>query len=540
MYVASMTLREQCYCTSVAAVIMLLLAVASVPLPSVAQSVEGRVFLDQNANGRLDAGEVGVEGVMVSNQREVVLTDDQGNYAIDVQPGQSVMVTKPAAYDLPLNAYGIPQFSATHEPEGSPTHLRYGGLRPSSLASEGPVNFPLLPGDTTDTFRALIFGDPQPRDHKELTYVRDTFIEQASTEEASFMIVLGDVMYDDLSLIERYKALVARTEKPIWHVVGNHDLDLDAEGNRHARDTFRQHFGANYYAFEQGEVLFVMLDNVDYMGTGEDGNHRYRGAIWGDQLRWLRAVLEHIPESQLIVVGTHIPVYAWGGEAENVNTVNRDALFEALSGRERVLLLSGHLHMTYQDALDADHGWTGDAPIHQLITTTVSGTWWGGPVDESEIPIATQRDGVPNGYHRFAFNGSAYREQLIGLGEPEDVQIRIETVFDVPNSRALPDTLIVNVFNGSAANDVRYRVEGKSWIEMNRVTGPSPYYEKLLERYPSDWSPNLTAIPTNHLWTADFPEHLEPGTYRIDVQTTDRYGSTWTHAEVIEVQSGPQ
>lgn len=65
--------------------------------------------------------------------------------------------------------------------------------------------------------------------------------------------------------------------------------------------------------------------------------------------------------------------------------------------------------------------------MHHLTTTAVSGTWWGGPVDENGIPTTTQRDGVPNGYHRFTFNGSDYSEQLVGLGERADLQIRIES-----------------------------------------------------------------------------------------------------------------
>ncbi len=497
--------------------------------------VKGKVFLDKNENGIYDDNETGLGGIMVSNQRDVVITNRKGNYNITVEPGQALMVIKPSGYQVPVNKNQMPQFSFIYEPEGSPKGLKYGGLEPVTDFPD-QIDFALTKAGNEHTFNALAFGDPQPRDHKELGYVRDEFVNQAANEDASFMIILGDIMYDDLSLFDRHKELLAKANMPVWHVIGNHDIDFDADGNRHARDTYKNELGANYYAFQYGSVTFIALDNVDYLGIGTNGRPSYRGMIWGDQLTWLKNLLPNIPENHLIVIGTHIPLYAWGGEMPNVNTLNRNDLFKLLEKKERVLAISGHLHMTYHHFLTQEEGWNGKNSLHHITTTAVSGTWWGGPVNENNIPTTTQRDGVPNGYHRFSFEGSDYSEKLIGLGEPETMQVRIELVQDVISLSDLPKEIVANVFNGSEKSKVWYRLNEGQWKEMKQVSRSSPFYEYLLKQYPDNWSSNLNAIPTNHLWVSDFSSDLEIGVHSLEVKTQDAYGQEWSVTKVIEVE----
>ena len=40
----------------------------------------------------------------------------------------------------------------------------------------------------------------------------------------------------------------------------------------------KRHFGPTYYSFDQGEVHFVALNNVEYAGAGREfANGNYRG-----------------------------------------------------------------------------------------------------------------------------------------------------------------------------------------------------------------------------------------------------------------------
>lgn len=495
--------------------------------------VSGTVFHDKNENDVFDTSEKGIPGMMISNQKEVTLTDSKGVYTISLSPGQSLMIVKPSGYNVPLDEFNIPQFSHVYDPIGSTNSLSFGGLPPTD-DFPSTINFPLTKAGDESSFNALAFGDPQPRDDQELDYVRDEFVNQASGENADFIMILGDIMYNDLSLFDRHKQLMAQIDIPVWHVIGNHDLNFDTDGNGNARDTFKRQLGANYYAFQYGKVTFIALDNIDYQGEGNRPS--YIGNIWGDQLEWLKNLLPHIPEDHLIVLGTHIPIYSWGGETPNVNTMNRKALLELLKDRNRVLALAGHLHMTYHHFLGEEAGWTGDGMFHHLIATAVSGTWWGGPEDEHHIPITTQRDGNPNGYHRFAFKGNAYEEQLIGLNEDENVQIRIENpLHDIISPDSLHE-LVVNVFDGNEYNKVWYRVNDSEWKSMTQESRPSPYYQYLLAEFSEDWSSSLRAIPTNHIWVADISKLPKSALYRFEVKTTDMYGKKWRVAKVIEVK----
>lgn len=55
-----------------------------VPSSTGADMARGTVFVDANRNGILDDAEIGIAGVLVSNGREVVTTDDVGSYALPV------------------------------------------------------------------------------------------------------------------------------------------------------------------------------------------------------------------------------------------------------------------------------------------------------------------------------------------------------------------------------------------------------------------------------------------------------------------------
>ena len=57
----------------------------------------GTVFLDENRNSVFDEGEAGVAGVAVSNGLEVVVTGDDGTYALPAYDDMNLFITKPFA-----------------------------------------------------------------------------------------------------------------------------------------------------------------------------------------------------------------------------------------------------------------------------------------------------------------------------------------------------------------------------------------------------------------------------------------------------------
>ena len=68
-------------------------------VPLTAQNIiSGKVFLDKNGNGIQDRSEHGIKAVPVSNGRDVVLTDKDGNFSISVADGESLFPIIPSGY----------------------------------------------------------------------------------------------------------------------------------------------------------------------------------------------------------------------------------------------------------------------------------------------------------------------------------------------------------------------------------------------------------------------------------------------------------
>lgn len=420
-----------------------------------ADTARGIVFIDTNRNSILDEGEVGLAGVQVSNGREVVLTGEDGGYALPAYDDMNLMVTKPAGYTTPVSADMVPQFAYIHKVEGSPD-LRFGGIAPTGPLPQA-VNFPLIEDPAGDTFNCFVFGDAQTYTNREIGYVRDTAGHMLATSDLSdteCLIFAGDVMGDDLSLYPRFKSIIAVGQTPQYFVGGNHDIDFDAEDDADSFDTFRREWGPEYYSFDIGNVHFVGLDNVRYPCNGvdphpfcaTDANHTYNGVITGRQLEWLANDLANVPQDKLIVMTAHIPFQTFtDNTAAKHQTDNLDELVAVLGDRP-VLGLAGHTHTTENiEKGEHFHSWeentnVGPAPFHQIVTGALSGSWWAGDLNAQGVPHATQRLGSPRGYYRLDFDGSEYVDTYRTFHTHEDQQFHAS--FNTPRFRAWAERLL--------------------------------------------------------------------------------------------------
>ena len=519
----------------------LLLVLSFLPVIVLAQSsqtVQGKVCEQAYFDGVCDPDQPGIEGVMVSNQREVVLTDENGTYELPIDEEMVVFVSKPADYDYLLDRENIPQFYYIHQPEGSPGILEFSGLEPTGPLPES-VDFALVPAEKQTDFTTVVFGDPQPRNHTELSYYRDDVVYELAETDADMTLVLGDIMFDDLSLFSRYNQIMSTIGMPVFNIVGNHDINFDADQvdpdpNRFARETYKSYYGPTYFSFEHGDVHFIAMDNMDYQGRSEEtGRAIYEGYLTQTHLEWIENTLAHVPEDKLIVLISHIPLYGMEHDRGNINTLNREELFVLLEDYDDVLYLGGHRHLTYQHFLGEEFGRYNPNPIHHIAATAACGSWWSGPVQKNGVPVTTQQDGVPNGYHLLTFSGNTYTERYKAAGLPADYQMRIESPGGSIASENLDETdLMVNVFNGSERSEVRYQVNGGDWVEMEREEiAYSPFFTELYADY------QRNATPTNHIWSAPMPD-LPEGVHRITAWTRDMYGQEFTLTKVVEVYEG--
>lgn len=397
---------------------------------------EGHVFHDANRNGRKDAGERGVPDVKVSNGRDVVLTDAQGAYALPARNDMAVFVIQPSGWRVPTDARWVPQFSYQHKPGGSPKQLRYGGLPATGPLPEA-INFPLVPSGTGDAFQCAVLGDTQVYNNNEVGYARDSLVDDLldrGAERTDCLLAVGDVMGDDLGLIPRFAEVLGAVGAPQWWVHGNHDFDFDADDDRNSADSWRRLWGPAYYAFEMGEVLFVVLDNVVYpcgpddnkSGTRsfcvEDDRKRYNARITDDQMAFVENLLTLTGEGKLIVFAHHIPFVSFVDQTTQPHqTDNVTALYRLVEGR-KALSLSGHTH-TVENLAPGDlfEGWTEQVgvtalPFRHLVAGAVSGGWWNGDYDVHGVPMSLQRQGGPRGWADLNVTGTDYTLDYRGTG----------------------------------------------------------------------------------------------------------------------------
>ncbi|EXJ14539.1 hypothetical protein D779_2680 [Imhoffiella purpurea] len=417
----------------------------------------GIVFEDLDGDGFRGAGEPGIGGVMVSNGREVVLTDASGRYLIPesaYRGDMDIFVSTPDCYRAPLGADGIPRFAYVHKSAGSSKSLRFGGLAPTGDLPDS-IDFPLIGTRCMQTFSVLVSGDTQAYSNLEVGYVRDTLAKElAERDDVELLLIEGDIVGDDLGLMPRLLDTLSLAGVPLYLVQGNHDLDLDADSDADASDTFRRLWGPRYYSFTIGKVHFVVLDNVEYPCSPTDPSGRpdarwdhcaegkdYDGRLSEIQLEWLERDLEHVPEDHLIVLNTHIPIVSFLDQASIKHSEDRvERLYEILGYRwigdawtqgRPALALSGHTHTIdrfepgdyYAGWADASHPFP--IPFPQIVVGATAGSWWSGDFDSDRIPESLQRMGAPRGYFIFRFEGNGFTETFKATGKPIDRQMSL-------------------------------------------------------------------------------------------------------------------
>jgi len=209
-------------------------------------------------------------------------------------------------------------------------------------------------------------------------------------------------VFDDLSLYGRYNRIIGQIGLPWWNIGGNHDLNFESPSARYCRETYKRVFGSNYYAFEYGDALFLMLDNVDYQGADPTKPRRagkYRGFFGERQLGFVANVLRETESTRLVAAFMHIPLRNYlDPDDPSTNVADRAKFLALLEGRKAVSF-SGHTHTTEHHYFGATEGFLDSTPHHHHVLTAVSGSWWSGPLDRRGIASADSRDGTPHGFH---------------------------------------------------------------------------------------------------------------------------------------------
>jgi hypothetical protein len=489
----------------------------------------GLVYHDVNRNAKFDAGDEPLPNMRVSNGQQIVRTDAEGKYELPVGDDTILFVIKPRGWRTPVGRDMLPRFYYIHKPAGSPD-FQFPGVEPTGPLPES-VDFPLYPQEEPDQFHAILFGDPQPRDQREVDYMAHDVVEELIGTKASFGVTLGDIVFDDLHVFQAKINAVALVGIPWYNVVGNHDINFDAKHDRQSTETFQRYFGPAYYSFDHGPAHFLVLDDVMWTVPEDGGRGAYKGGLGPEQMEFIRNDLAMIPESQLVVLMMHIPL---------VDVEDRHELFRLIENRPFCMSVSAHRHVHEHRFLGKEDGWEGPEPHHHLINVTVSGSWWSGAPDARGIPHTMMADGGPNGYSIISFDGSKYAIDYKVGRRPASYQMNIEAPEEVATEKLASTEIFVNVFNGSPKSTVEMRVgdEGE-WQRLARRVMIDPAYQRVFDAEDAipdhPWRKLPKPQPSTHLWRGTLPNGLSAGIHLIQVRTTDMHGRSFDGQRSIRV-----
>ncbi|MHA7128537.1 calcineurin-like phosphoesterase C-terminal domain-containing protein [Algoriphagus namhaensis] len=446
--------------------------------------------------GRVTSAGKGIYQVAVSDGRSVVLTNSSGEFELITGTDREfVFISVPAGYQI------------KRQPNGSADFFQ----KIDKAKSEQSISFELSGVESSDeNHHFLLLSDTQIQNDfeaEQLLTVAAPDVQQTIRElndPNSFGIGCGDLVFDRLELFKEYNQSIQSYGIPFFQVIGNHDMDFGVRSDAWSNQTFKSHFGPNYYSWNRGEVHYVVLDDVFYLGTSS----KYIGYLDEEQLAWLEQDLQNVEKGKTVVVALHIPTFTGA-----VNRYpDRDPLGGTVSNREHLYrllegytahLLSGHTHfndnMTYGNVYEHCHG-------------TVCGAWWSGPICY---------DGTPNGYAVYHAQGSELRWRYKGTGLAPEEQFRVYQKGYHPD---FPEFMSINCWNYDPQWQINWYENGIKTGAPDQITAKDPWSIEL------HTGPDL---PARRQWVEpQLNDHMfffKPSNLdNLVVEVTDRFGNRYS------------
>jgi len=485
-----------------------------------AKSVEGYVFVDTNNNSIMDPDEKGLSGVLVSNQEEVIMTDENGHFELKLIEDNFIFVTKPQGYQFKLDSYSNPEFYFLYKTKKSIKQLRYPSSEPINDIPD-VLYFPLYENSGEEEHSCLLIGDPQMKNDEKLTYYKEGVIPFLAKRKADFYIILGDIANNYLNILPKEKLVTSTLGIPGYRVFGNHDMNYDATENKYATETFKYTYGPDFYSFDYGSLHYIILNSVIYDGWQEDLQvaGKYSGGLTKKQLKWLMNDLMLIPSNKTIILLSHIPLHEIFIKKNTMQT-----LFDALKNNKKILAVSGHLHTIIAYDYTSEDGWENALNFEGLVAGAACGSWWSGPLDENNIPYATCSDGSPKGFFQLDAKNEDYNYVFHSTNKPFDLQMK---------TYIMEDEIWVNWFVGKSTDSVSVYIDDKTnAFSLQNFLGNDPLVLADIKKRNQIATKKETVDQTAHLWKAKLPE-LKSGFHTIKVIAKDSKGKLFRSSKTF-------
>lgn len=447
------------------------------------------------ANARIVTGKVVCEGkgickVIVTDGTSFTQTKRNGSFKFNIKDdAKFVYIITPSGY--------IADWS-----KGSPEFYQRAEERNNFI-------FNLQKTETgNEEYNLIVVGDPQPRSNAHFEEfigrpLDDICRTAAALSSPTIGIVVGDICYDKLPLLKRWKEEITRTGIPFYPSVGNHDHDRAFNDDKQSIHAYNDNFGPENYAFFFGKDLFIVLDNIIYHSRSG-----YDEGYTKEIIEWIKGLMTFIPNDMDIFVAQHSSLNGrWHrtGLLEP-SIVNCDKLMNLLAGHQ-VTFFSGHNHV------NGNFQYTPTMMEHNIAA--ICGTWW-------DTYHCT--DGTPRGYKVFTKKDDELSWYYKSIDKDPDFQYEI---FMPGTTRLHPEHLVVNIWDLDEHWSVEWLEDGKPMGKMELVEEYSPIHTtEIYAKYDGTDTPikvyKLTT-PAKHYFAAKPSADAK----EITVVITNRFGKTW-------------
>lgn len=471
----------------------------------------------------------GLKDVVISDGVEVVRTDAQGIYQMkSAKKYGYVFISIPSGYEVG-NRGILPQISANLV------------KAPSKVER---VDFQIYEAGDQSNHTMLVMGDMhmanRTNDKAQFSeFVSDVnkYVE-AHKNEKVYAVTLGDMTWDlywykNNYCFEQYLADANKINNlMIFHTIGNHDHDMNADGDFNTILKYKDAIAPDYYSFNIGNVHYIVLDNIYCRNTGA-GDRQYTCMITPEIYSWLEKDLSYVSKSTPIVVTMHS---TFGSMADGTMLKGK------FSGFDQVHFMTGHSHRVSNST---SSNW------FEHNCGAVCATWWWSGKHTPGIHIGT--DGSEGGYAIFNISGADFKWQYKPLKHDVNYQFRTydRNEIQITAEKYIPNALEANKTkfeeyakdwtNHSNANEVyiniwnydpSWKIEvtenGKS-LTATKVSISDPlhliaYTAPAINNKDSEVNPSFATSSNSHTWKVT----ASSATSTLDIKVTDRFGNVYS------------
>ena len=471
----------------------------------------------------------GLKDVVISDGVEVVKTDAQGIYQMkSAKKYGYVFISIPSGYEV-INKGILPQISANLV------------KAPSKVER---VDFQVYEAGDQSNHTLLVMGDMHMANRTNDKAQFSTFVKDvndyvsAHQNDKVYAVTLGDMTWDlywysNSYCFDQYLADANKINNlMIFHTIGNHDHDMNADGDFNTILKYKDAIAPDYYSFNIGKVHYIVLDNIYCRNTGA-GDRQYTCMITPETYSWLEKDLSHVSKSTPIVVTMH----------STFGSMTDGAILKGkFSGFDQVHFLTGHSHRV---ANSTSSNW------FEHNCGAVCATWWWSGKFNPGIHIGT--DGSEGGYAIFNITGTDFKWQYKPTNHEIDCQVRsydrneiqitaekyIPSALDANKtkfeeyakawtSESTANEVYINVWNYDPDWKIEVTENGKT-LSATKVSVEDPlhliaYTAPAINSSKSAVNPTFATSANSHTWKVT----ASSATSTLDIKVTDRFGNVYT------------